>query len=44
MITAIVYWMMKFQFGANWSYWSLVLPVITDLVIIAALAKWSAHP
>lgn len=44
MITAIVYWMMKFQFGAEWSCWSLVLPVITDLVTIAALAKWSAHP
>lgn len=42
MITALVYWMMKFQFGDNQSYWSLVLPVITDLVIIGALEKWSA--
>lgn len=41
MITALVYWMMKFQFDADWSYWCLVLPVITDLVIIGALEKWS---
>ena len=35
MITAAVYWAMKFQFGADWSAWCLVLPVLLDIVCSA---------
>ncbi len=39
MITAAVYWAMKFQFGADWSAWCLVLPVLLDIALIGVIGR-----
>jgi len=39
MITAAVYWVMKFQFDSGWSRWVLVLPILLDITLIDMVGR-----
>lgn len=39
MITVIAYLLLKENFDTNWSNWLMVLPVITDLVLIDLISR-----
>lgn len=39
MITAAVYWVMKFQFDEKWSRWVLALPMLLDWSLIVMVGR-----
>lgn len=40
MITAFVYWMLKFQFGKDWNMRVLLLPLAYDILGLQIGAMW----
>lgn len=40
MMTAVLYWFLKFQFGKDWNLCIMVLPIVWDVLATATWLLW----